>query len=314
MMSVGSPETVTDAASVHTDLARIGELRCETASAVRRQHVVSAVILKRFAVPQSGGVKLSRIDVDHPHRAQKDRGPRGFGWVEDFVPFASGSMEDLWKETETLLPKAFEALDAGEALADPQAKKVLLDTVALHFVRSLRIRAMHEDIWSRVFAAHYHRMVTTGAERVRFAALNEYNLHLVGPEGVEYFANRFLALSRSIYECGALLRTGLEERFKLARRRIAGSGLQIIVPREGEFLIGDSPALSLRYTMPPGGSSRGCEHRGPSPWATSPDRPRPPGRDCQDHQRRRRWDEPPADPGVPNLRPFPPWLCAAPLR
>ena len=202
--------------------------------------------------PGSSGLQLSRLDLDHPDRFQKDRGTKVFGWVDHFVPFASGSLEDLWAETETHLPTAFDALDNGTALKDPNVKAVLLDTVALHFVRTLRIREAHHRAWEHVFATHYLRMVTQDADRVRFAALSEHNLHLAGPEGVQYFANRYLELSKSMYDSKALLRTGMEEKFHLARERLAHSGLEVITPLEGEFLIGDAPALSLRYTLPPG--------------------------------------------------------------
>ena len=230
-------------------LERIEELRPEAAAPVREQHVVSQVLLKRFAAPGPGsaGLQVGRFDLDHPERFHKDKGTGGCGWVKDFVPFASGSLENLWGETEQRLPAALAAVDDGSVGKDDMAMATLRDVVALHFVRSIRTRDMHERVWEEVFAAHRRSMLREGSERVRFAAHLEHGIHVTGPQGVEYFADRFMAPSAQLQESGAVLRAGIEDTFQRARQMLAHAQLEIVTPLEGEFLIGDSPAVSLRY-------------------------------------------------------------------
>jgi hypothetical protein len=82
---------------------------------VTDQHVVSKVILRRFAAAagQDKGL-ICPFRLRYP-RASRHRplGPDGCGKVPDFVSYASASMEQLWKETEDKLHDALCAPDAG---------------------------------------------------------------------------------------------------------------------------------------------------------------------------------------------------------
>ncbi|MGW2255186.1 DUF4238 domain-containing protein [Kitasatospora sp. NPDC001660] len=228
------------------------ELSTEAEKPVHRQHVISKVLLKRFATPQpkAAGLRVTRFDLHNPQRRHKHNSPAAFGWVDKYVPFASGSMERLWQDTENRLPAALAAVDNGSVLADPQAKDTLRDAIALHYTRSLRVRDIHHNSWQQTYTAHRTRLLTTDADRVRQAALAEYGLHLAGPDGLEYFVDLFLQPSTDLYESGALFRTSLENLFAKARQRLANASLHVVTAGAGEFLIGDSPAISVRNTRP----------------------------------------------------------------
>lgn len=61
----------------------------------------------------------------------------------------------------------------------------------------------------------------------------------------EIISTRLLAETRGLYESGAIFRLRVVDMFHLARQRAANAGLEIIRPAEGEFLIGDVPAIPI---------------------------------------------------------------------
>jgi hypothetical protein len=87
--------------------ARIEELRPEADRHVVGQHVISQVLLKRFATPFGRhGLKLVPFNLDHPDRVQKMASPRECGKVKYFARFASASLEQVWGKLETRIPDA----------------------------------------------------------------------------------------------------------------------------------------------------------------------------------------------------------------
>ncbi|MFE1391080.1 hypothetical protein ACWDMR_32975 [Streptomyces althioticus] len=90
--------------------ARIEELRPEADRHVVGQHVISQVLLKRFATPfGSDGLKLAPFNLDHPDRLHKMVSPRECGKVKYFARFASASLirkrhgESSFSEPEPLV-------------------------------------------------------------------------------------------------------------------------------------------------------------------------------------------------------------------
>jgi len=53
---------------------------------------------------------------------------------------------------------------------------------------------------------------------------------------------------------GQLFRVRIEDLFSQARQWMRGQGLEILTPASGEFLIGDVPALTIRYGLSQAGS------------------------------------------------------------
>ncbi|MEU6215580.1 DUF4238 domain-containing protein [Streptomyces sp. NPDC047023] len=228
--------------------SRVRELEHTPGRPVHRQHLVSRVLLKRFTQPGSRGAgpQLYPFDLRHPHQPHKLKGPAGCGWVQDFVPFASGTLEAVWARTEQTLPRAFASLDAGKLFDEPEHHPVLRDLVALHWVRSY----FYRDAFARIytdFRAHSRRwFLTSGQELIRAAALQEYGLHITGAQGLEHTTDELLRPTDELFESGALLRIRMEQMFQKVSERIATAGLEIHTPVSGELLIGDTPAQTLR--------------------------------------------------------------------
>ncbi|MER5775490.1 DUF4238 domain-containing protein [Streptomyces sp. NPDC002039] len=228
--------------------SRVRELEHDPGRRVRRQHLVSKVLLKRFTAPGTGGQgpQLYPYDLDHPHQVHKLKGPAGCGWVEDFVPFASGSLESVWARTEQHLPRAFAALDAGRLFEEPEHHPVLRDLIALHWVRSHFYRNTFDRIYTDSRAQRRQWFLTTGQDLIKAAALQELGLHLTGLQGLQHVVDELQRPTDELYESGALLRIQMEDMFYKVREHIATAALEIHTPATGELLIGDTPAQTIR--------------------------------------------------------------------
>ncbi|MET8453935.1 DUF4238 domain-containing protein [Streptomyces sp. NPDC005209] len=231
------------------DMARIAELASQADRRVIRRHVISQVLLREFAAPakRGCGLHVQPYDLQHPQRRLKGRAPRGVGQIENFVPYASASLEAQWGAVEQELPDVFTAVKRGNALGDPHIRTVLRDLVALHYVRSQHYR----DLFHRVFAEAYQQrrgwLLTEGQELLRTASLHRTGLHTTGPQGIALRADQVLSPRLAAYRSGALLRVRIEDSFHKARELMAQWSLEILEPEDGEFLIGDNPALTVRY-------------------------------------------------------------------
>ncbi|MER7683080.1 DUF4238 domain-containing protein [Streptomyces sp. NPDC096934] len=230
------------------DLTRIAELAPQARANVAHQHVISQVLLREFATPAKrvSGLHVQPYDLRHPDRRLKTRSPRGVGQIEHFVPYASASLEARWGEIEQELPAAISAVKAGEALGDPHICAILRDMIALHYVRSQHYR----ELFHRIFAAFYQErrrwFLTEGVQVLQAASLERTGLHTTGPQGLAVRADEIMSSFTDFYRTGALFRVRIEDAFGKVRRLMAHSPLEILEPEEGEFLIGDNPALTVR--------------------------------------------------------------------
>jgi hypothetical protein len=64
---------------------------------------------------------------------------------------------------------------------------------------------------------------------------------------LEDLADELLKPMTDAAESGVLFRSRLDSIFAQARGMLAGWGLEILKPAQGEFLIGDIPALTMRH-------------------------------------------------------------------
>lgn len=134
-------------------------------TAVRHQHVVSQVLLRRFGAPNhNGGVELRVVALEYGR--SRVRGVSGCGAIDDFVPAGSASAEQLWQWVETLLGAALDSAEAGTLFADLEHQRVIKDALALHFMRS-----------PHLLISHYQSAARTWAES-RAAAIKAQRHHL----------------------------------------------------------------------------------------------------------------------------------------
>lgn len=233
-------------------MIRIAELASKTDAPVKRQHLVSQVLLAQFATPirRTAGLHVQPHDLRNPQRSLKPRTPRDVCWIEDFVPYASASIEQVWKQVEQHLPEAFASVAAGTALDDPDTVALLRDVIALHWVRSQHYRDLYKAVFRTFYQERLRRFLNEDQVLLQLAVWERTGLLVTGPEGLTMHAERVLEPMASAYESGALFRVLIEAVFAKARSLLAGHAVQILQPGQGEFLIGDNPALTERRDGP----------------------------------------------------------------
>jgi hypothetical protein len=117
---------------------------------IKRQHVVSKVVLARFAVDKTVEVE----DVRKPGR-WRPKSPSAVGYVEDYVRHDSAGAEAVWQQTETLLATALDELDGGGVPErGSRTEQTVKDCLALHWARSHSFKAAVDAAWERVRRAH----------------------------------------------------------------------------------------------------------------------------------------------------------------
>ncbi len=139
------------------------------------QHVVSAVLLRRWAV---GGFVLM---YDLRHDFAKPRSPRAEGYITGFTRVGARDFEARWGAIEDRMPSVFEALDGRSLFAEPEALGRLKDFVALHFARSRTMR----EVYRRSIDHAMKKLKNDGdlrrPERLDELFFLRFGLHPAGP-------------------------------------------------------------------------------------------------------------------------------------
>jgi hypothetical protein len=211
---------------------------------VHEQHVVSQVLLRRFVreTPTATGVStysLQRGLLKGP------RSTRNIGKLTDFVRIDGDTTEELWQETESKMREALDAARTSALFKYPEHVQTLKDAVALHFARSLEVLEAHRRLWEEGVEAMVDNWKNNG---VGLESLFYSRYGLFPPSGAvarEIMATDLVAKTRRLYENGTIFRLRVVDLFESVREASRNSGLQIIRPASGEFLIGDSPAFTI---------------------------------------------------------------------
>lgn len=228
-------------------LQGIRQLMPDAARHVPDQHVVSRVVLKQFAEPfgRKGEVLLAALDREHPASKMTTGGPDRYGKVPDFVRFASGSAEELWQRTETKLHDVIEAIKRDGQVSNPTHEALIRDAIALHFVRSIPVAALHQVSWVK------HREAARQRLRAQPRLLQEIHVQRFGwwtsdPEWLERAVDWFYGPLDTLVGSDALFRYSLEDRYERVRAGFQAFSLKILTSPNREFLIGDVPVLAMR--------------------------------------------------------------------
>ena len=166
------------------------------------------------------------------------------------MAWASASAERLWKETEDRLPDALAAMDAGTLFDDPAHVAVIKSAIALHFARSKAAQMVHERVWAQALARGRKRWLTEHRRLLEYWFYREKGFYPAGEEALRIFAGELMELSLVLAGSGALWRERAESLYLQAHAMTQAAGLEIVTLRDGEFLIGDVPALTLRAGHP----------------------------------------------------------------
>lgn len=225
-------------------LRRAEEAVSQSQPTVRRQHIISQVVLRKFiedVVP--GGRQVVRFDLatGQPRLV----GTGGVGYVEDFVPVDSKTTEDLWQEVEGALNDAIAASLGGTALASPTHRSTLRRVVALHFVRNPQTLAIHNQSFSEALQQGAIRSAETPLAAEAFR--RRYGLEPAGPEALRLGAEATQGRLVNLHKDGGLFRLSVQRIFEHVSDRFESRGVEILTPANAssEFLVGDLPAITL---------------------------------------------------------------------
>ncbi|WP_189219009.1 MULTISPECIES: DUF4238 domain-containing protein [Streptomyces] len=230
------------------DPERIAELTPQASENVMGQHIVSKVLLREWAaaVKHTTIEHVQPYDLQHPKRRLNTRPPRGIGKIENFVPWASTSLEIKWGLVERELPDALAAVKAGIALGQPRTAGILRDLIALHYIRSHHYREAFNRVFTEFLPRQREWLLTERADQLEAAYLQHTGRPAAGPEDLAAIADEIFSLMLDQFHDGSLLRVRIEASFDQARQLMAQYSLEILETEEGEFLIGDNPALTVR--------------------------------------------------------------------
>jgi len=229
-------------------ISRIRALAPQADDNIPGQHVNSKVILRRFAAvaphPRAGNLAIR--DLAHREAKPVYRGPAGCGRIENFVRYASRSLENLWWETENDLPSAIAACSDGSVFGNDKSVKVLKDAIALHLVRSVHTRRFLDQLWQDFLPRFREDVINRYQPRLASLFTEMYHgLIPHGREGLEVVLDRLLSPMLTLREADAFHRDSLERLFRLASSHLDGLGLEVCRAGSGEFVIGDAPALAI---------------------------------------------------------------------
>ena len=215
---------------------------------ITEQQLISKVLLKRFVEP-SGPHRglICPFRLEFPRASLRLVGPDGCAKVDNFVAWASASVERLWKETEDRLPDALAAMDADTLFGNAEHMSVIKSAIALHFARSKAARVIHARVWAETVERGRCWWMTENRRLLAYWFYREKGLYPAGDEALRIFADEIMELSFSLADSGTLWRERIESLYVQARTVTDAAGLEIVTPADsGEFLIGDVPALTVR--------------------------------------------------------------------
>ena len=214
---------------------------------VRRQHLVSKVLLKQWAI--DGRILAFNLETG----SFRERSPKAEGYEEHFIVHGSGQAEARWREFEDRAHHALCAVEDGTLPSDPINVDATKGLIGLHLVRSrvatvMWKRALHRQGEPEDFS-HLDRLrALVDSPEVQDAVFE----HLTGlePAGADARAHARAQvverLNRRLGAGGEAFRDLLVENVGRFMRDFANHDVEIGVS-DAELLIGDVPALTVDH-------------------------------------------------------------------
>lgn len=203
----------------------------------KRQHVVSQVLLRRFADERGELAVFDRVPFKEGRK-----GPRGVAYVENYIVADPVGAEQMWTGVEQALPAALAVLDAGPPFDDQDSVAAVKECIALHWARSLTMQAI------------YDRSLPAQREKVKWNVLAEVNwkdafleifgLHPAGTEAERIVRDHIEKHFDGHFADGAFFFERVQAIMQQARDLLADYNLEVGEAVEGEFLISDNPVLT----------------------------------------------------------------------
>ena len=191
---------------------------------------MSQVLLRRFQEPDPENAvdKVDSFFLEAPGLPPVHKDVRECGRSPQFkfVPFTAPSVEQRWRIVEDLLPETLDAVGDGAGLIDPIHAQRLRELIVLHLIRSIESDINHWRLWEPMHKAA--RQVCASEPSARRASL-------VG----------LAAETLRMMDTGAYFRAMIEVCFDRIRAFAESLDIEILIPKQGEFIIGDIPALPM---------------------------------------------------------------------
>jgi hypothetical protein len=227
------------------DLAK--QVQSTDKGTVINQHTVSQVLLRRFSGHRGSATGLESYSVKYG-LSKRLYSPKSIGKAKDFVKIDSDETERLWQKTETYMHDALKAVDAGTVLSSPAHVQTIKDAIALHFARGKEVLEAEHLLWTSV----------TDPESPQWSAINVDPISLfrarhngLFPPSIqaakEIVATDIQAHIKKMYDDGFITRLKIVDNFEKARDLARQAALQIVTAKKGEFVIGDSPTLTIDW-------------------------------------------------------------------
>lgn len=222
---------------------RLAELRESSEPPVTRQHLVSRVILRRFTEQGRGGQELRSYNF--VRGTWRNKGAMACGYLPDWMPALSSSMEQVWQGVEGRLHGALDTL-AGDNSDDDIPTSVLQETVALHFVRSVPTRVAVQRAGMEAFAGIRSYWADGKGDEAVQEFMGRYGRPPLGRHELMQMVNAVVQ-SHGQHELEVNFRFRAEELFGRVSQSLSSHPVEILSPPKGyEFLIGDTPVAGYR--------------------------------------------------------------------
>ncbi|TFD68497.1 DUF4238 domain-containing protein [Cryobacterium ruanii] len=188
---------------------------------VRKQHLISKVLLRRFARPNGDLLSFDLRYGKHP----LTKNVSSIAWRQDFVAHLPNQAERLWESVEAQLPTALTAATDGSMTA--RDEDVLKQAIALHFFR--------RDATKLAFDASLIRSLSRPIADVSTDSVTGSDL-----------GSQESLLRRHVVESSAeWFQECIEDLFRRGSKLIQTTELEVLTVSEGELLMSDQAVLSF---------------------------------------------------------------------
>ena len=228
------------------DFARAADaLRAQTGPTVRRQHVVSQVLLRRFAEPDANGGRVIRA-TSLQFDTSRLRGTAHCAYMNDWMPIFSQSLEKVWQTVEHRMNGVLNEVVDDQIDFDGSSAEVLRKVLALHFVRSYHMRVVVHRAALEAFSELRASAVEQNRELVAAGFRSVVGRDPVDDRELRDLVDRVID-QHGLSELELNYRIRTEDNFERVSEIIGSASIEILTPPgRREFLIGDAPVCGYR--------------------------------------------------------------------
>ena len=205
---------------------------------------MSRVLLRQFCDSSNN---LSAMNLRYGN--VKLIGPGGVCYLDDLNPDKPSEFELVWQSVEVHLPKMLEALRSRALFEDEALVQLARNCLSMHLSRSMTLSTMFDQL----FPITMDRLEREMADDPRIdAAFSDRHSGLVpaGREGRTIAARQIRIQIEERFRSSGFLAERLVENYEKAKAWISDSPIEVGICTDGEFLLGDAPAQSLKENHP----------------------------------------------------------------